>query len=676
MILNETGSRAAGATTVSFRQQCRYPNGPVYAHRTPLSRILPLSAITLNDIDQVGGKAAHLGAMLRAGFPVPPGFVITVDAFVDHFGETTDPLVKPRPPQLKAELMAEVVQGLLDHLGHDTELVVRSSSTEEDGQFASFAGQHSTYYFVNPTRIDQAIVDCWMSLWSASAVAYRRAGWGDIASGEPLRMAVVVQRLVQAVRSGVTFSKHPVEASDDVVIEASWGLGAALVDGRVSPDHIRLDDQGRLQSYTVSDKRFQVLPKQATARLQEVAGSQRHQPVLTEAEAEALANVALQLETLFEGPQDVEWAYDADTLYLLQSRAITSRPEVCDTQRQWVIFKPLLENFTEPLTPLSEDLVAAALPRASATYRGRVYLPIDLVRMLAPFELSDAEAAQLMLLRAQPALRLSPWRALRAGALFALGFLGDGANWLRAARVQRSDLDRYPEVLRRLTRSSRLDLPAFTRRVVWARHSFVPADRQMFALNISSGRYFLYIGLLRALVSRWAPEFPEAQLQALYHGDRRMASLDMLEALGALAALVRRDLQLLASLKDGPDALPTGHPFTVAFEAFLATYGHRGPREMEFAAPRWRERPGDLLSLVLAQAEAPSRERQDAHGPFLAARDQLHQQLRPWQRSVVRRLTAAINRFIELRENTRHYHIMGFDAVRTRILSVEDELLV
>ena len=110
----------------------------------PLHWIRPLSEINLTDLDRVGGKAAHLGAMMRAGFPIPPGFVIETTAFVDHFGQTTDSLVRPPVPRLQAELMAEVVQATLQYLGDESEVAVRSSSTTEDGIHASFAGQHST----------------------------------------------------------------------------------------------------------------------------------------------------------------------------------------------------------------------------------------------------------------------------------------------------------------------------------------------------------------------------------------------------------------------------------------------------------------------------------------------------------------------------------------------------
>ena len=186
-----------------------------------------------------------------------------------------------------------------------------ASSTEEDGSRASFAGQHSTYYFVTPSRIDQAIIDCRMSLWSDPALNYRRSGWTDIATGEPVHGRDRSADVAQPVR-GVT-SRDPIDASSrDVVIEATRGLGAALVDGRVTPDHIRVAENGRLASYEISDKQYQVTSKvrgdQAVDRLQEMSAGQRHAQVLQHSEAEHIANLAQQLETLFDEPCDVEMA--------------------------------------------------------------------------------------------------------------------------------------------------------------------------------------------------------------------------------------------------------------------------------------------------------------------------------------------------------------------------------
>ena len=365
--------------------------------------IRPLSDLTLADVPQVGGKAAHLGAMLRAGFPVPDGFVIEVNAFIDHFGIQTDPLVKPAIPRLTPELMAEVAAALLEHLGHEAYFAVRSSSTEEDSNQASFAGQHSTFYFVTPNRIDQAITDCWMSLWSGAALAYRRAGWVDVATAEPPRMAVIVQKMIPAERSGVAFSRDPLSPQNtDCVIEASWGLGAAIVDGRVTPDHIRVLEDGTLSSYAISEKLAQVYADDSNPsgqRLQEVPASLQNEAVLSQAEAEKIANICHQLETLFEYPQDIEWAFDKDELFLLQARPITTYMGQPDFDDPMVIFKPVVENFTEPLTPMSADLFATVLPKVGAMYHGRFYLFLNSLQILNPYEMSQAELADAALLR-------------------------------------------------------------------------------------------------------------------------------------------------------------------------------------------------------------------------------------------------------------------------------------
>ena len=638
--------------------------------------IKPLQDITLADIETVGSKAAHLGAMLRAGFPIPPGFVITTDAFVEHFGHTTDPLVRPATPRLKQEFMAHVVDAMVNYLGQETEVAVRSSSTEEDSSFASFAGQHSTYYFVAPSRLDQAIVDCWLSLWSNEAVEYRRGGWGQIDSGSPLRMAIVVQKMLPASRSGVVFSRDPTSLSNDTIIEATWGLGAALVDGRVAPDQIRVDEQGDLLSYTVRDKQVQVLHHAANhngSRLQPVADSKRNREVLKPTEIERIASIAGQLETLFEAPQDIEFAWVDEDLFLLQSRPITTRPPAYPFAEPLVLFKPLAENFTEPLKPLSADLFAKTFPPIGAFVDGRVYIGVEPIRQLVPFEMSDQEICEMVLLRGSPTDVKFSWPKLgRVVALGALLYLADGANWHRASRLSLPDLERFREVAARIRNNSDRSLVQAMRRVIWGAHSFLPAYHQMFSLNVSSGRYFLFIGALEHLVKRFAPEYPLTELPSTYHGREDMRSLEMLDDINRLSMLLQKFPDLKQDLEREP-VLPNGHEFTLAYEDFLHKYGHRGPREIDIAAPRWRETPRELISLLM-EPPIESRYTDRSHGLNLAARDKLHEHLKPWQRLITDWLIKKISHFIVLRENTRYFHIMAFDAIRSRVLDIEKDL--
>lgn len=592
---------------------------------------------------------------------------------MEHLGHTTDPLVRPPTPRLHSDLMASVVQAMVDHLGNESEVAVRSSSTEEDSSLASFAGQHSTYYFVTPTRLDQAIIDCWLSLWTNAAIEYRRSGLGQVHSGKPLRMAVIVQRMLPATRSGIAFSRDPITDSSDTVVEATWGLGAALVDGRVRADHVRIDESGKLKSYTVRDKQVQVrhhTSNHNASRLQPVAPHKRNQPVLTSTEIERISSIAGQLETLFDAPQDVEFAMVEDELFLLQSRPITTRPPNYPFSDPMVLFKPLAENFTEPLTPLAADLFASALPPLGAFVDGRLYLYLDRVRHLVPFEMTDQQLCEMLLLRSNATdARFSFSRLLKALALGGLLYLCDGANWHRAARLSSDDLKGFRVISERIRHNHRLSLNQAMRRLVWGRHSFWPAHHQMLTLNISAGRYFVFIGLLEKLVRRFAPDYPLQELPRVYHGRQDMLSLELLDDLSHLAYLFRSAPELKTMLTQG-NTLPTGHEFTVAFDLFIQKYGHRGPRELDIAAPRWRESPRDLLAL-LDQGES---EHNRSHGQHLAARDYLHSFLRPWQRHVIDRMCNKINQFIVLRENTRYFHVMAFDAMRSKVLELERSL--
>lgn len=649
--------------------------------------IQPLSELSLADIDHVGAKAAHLGALLRAGFNVPAGFVIDVNAFISHFGEVTDPLVKPNPPRLQAELMADIVAALLAHLPDADQLAVRSSATDEDGEQASFAGQHSTYYFVTPNRIDQAILDCWMSLWSPAALAYRREGWVEVNSGEPPRMAVIVQTMLPATRSGVVFSTDPVNPnSSDCVIEATWGLGAALVDGRVSPDHVRVNEDSGQYSYHISDKKMQVNVNPDNlqgSRLQEVAQSLRNAPVLTTFEAHQIANTAAQLETLFEAPQDIEWAFVDAELFWLQSRPITQLVNHHHIDKKLVLFKPLAENFTEPLTPLTEDLFAQMLPPIGAFYEGRLYLDLQILARANVFDLSEAELVQAALLKRIPTKLSISWpQALKLAAITSVAFLFDGAHWLRTQRASAAALARYVKYVANVSRNTKLSIAESARRLLWGSWPFDPIGHRMLYTNVSAGRYFVYIGLLKAFVRRYAPEYPQVLLSNTFHGRGDMHSMALLAQTDYLAGLLHDAMENDPALQNQVEQiingtaseLPSHSGFVLAYEQFLQSYGHRGPKELELAAPSWRETPAELLKLLY---NSPPRTSQTdtVHGQHLAARDKLNQHLKPWQRRVAAYLSQKISHYMALRENTRHFHIMGFDALRQKILSVENQLI-
>ena len=216
---------------------------------------VPLTDSICTDAALTGGKAASLAVLHADGLPVPAAYVLPVAVFNAHL-PAADAESRPERPELVPELLttlSRVAAELCERPG--TQLAVRSSALGEDGESASFAGQNATYYYVNAETLPKAVVDCWLSLWSKPALAYR----AGLAAEVPFGMAVIIQRMIQSERSGVCFSQDPTgERTDHALLESSWGLGAALVDGRVSPDRFWVSANGQISQRKISRKRFKV----------------------------------------------------------------------------------------------------------------------------------------------------------------------------------------------------------------------------------------------------------------------------------------------------------------------------------------------------------------------------------------------------------------------------------
>ncbi len=641
--------------------------------------IHPLDRVDLTHVQHVGGKAARLGAMAQAGFDVPEGFVITADAFRAHL-PNCEPDQRPAPPRLQSEFLSAIAEAVGSAFPAQTRFAVRSSSVNEDGAETSFAGQHETYYFIDNAHIGEAVVDCWLSLWSEQALAYRRT-WGS----ELQPMAVIVQRMVQADRAGVSFSQDPNHPGDRrTVIESTWGLGAALVDGHVSPDRTLVDRRGRVTHTRIGDKRVYIPGTQdgeAGGRMAAVAHDQRDVATLSAQDAERISETTQQIRTLFGHPVDVEWAFENDHLRILQARPITASGTHPEERERLVLFKPVAENFSEPLSPLSEDLFRRVLPRIGRFVRGRFYLKFDLLRALLPFKLDDAALADLMLLRTVETPQISLRRLPRTLAMLAALYLANGIFWLRSAHITEKALEKVDAVTRSAREDHNLDALTTFKRLLHGSHPLQAMHHFVFQINVSAGRYFVLLSVLKRMLARWAPDFDTNAIPNLCHGGNDMLSTRMVEAIADLATLASEDDACRAALTS-PSALEDlarldeGHPFLVALESFLTSFGHRGSREIELAAARWQEDVGALLVMIRSQLDAQERPADNAYARHLAARDQLHQALSSrWKRRMVDHLVRRIRYYIVLRENTRHYHTKLFDVVRNKLLMLENDLL-
>ena len=266
----------------------------------------PLPLQHVDDERTYGGKAASLGAAIRAGLPVPPGVALPAP-LVDRVaaGDAAAVSAVTTCPHLPAGRLA-----------------VRSSAIGEDSASASFAGQHATCLNVFAPNLPAAVSVVWKSARSDAALAYRaRRGVSDAPS-----IAVVVQKLVEPVAAGVLFTRDPVTGADERVIEAAWGLGEVVVSGQVVPDRFRLDKRGRLIDRTIGTKDVKIWYDDVEGTKEHPVPSTLHEvPCLDAQHLDELHRLAERCERVWGSHIDLEWALDANgTVYLLQSRPITT----------------------------------------------------------------------------------------------------------------------------------------------------------------------------------------------------------------------------------------------------------------------------------------------------------------------------------------------------------------
>ncbi|PSQ31794.1 phosphoenolpyruvate synthase [Halobacteriales archaeon SW_6_65_46] len=315
-----------------------------------------LDTLGSDDIDTVGGKGASLGEMTSAGLPVPPGFTVTADSYrrfieeteiADELFEAVD--VDPDDSAglasaeseaerliLDTEMPAEMRESILDAYADlddgEAFVAVRSSATAEDLPDFSFAGQQETFLNVQGETLVERVKECWASLFTQRAIHYRNEQGFD---GESVDIAVVVQRMVDAEKSGVLFTSHPSTGEPTLIIEAAWGLGEAVVSGSVSPDNYVIErETGELLDHTVADKKHLMEKDPETGETIERAVSEekRTAPVLESDEIDRLVELGTRAERHYDGPQDVEWALVDGEVFMLQSRPITTIDDDADVR--------------------------------------------------------------------------------------------------------------------------------------------------------------------------------------------------------------------------------------------------------------------------------------------------------------------------------------------------------
>jgi pyruvate,water dikinase len=349
-------------------------------------------------LESAGGKGLNLARLARAGFPVPPGFIITTGAYrafvgANNLGDailaTIDPLVADDASALElasrkiraafsagkvpADIAASIRQAYADL--DQPSVAVRSSATAEDLPDLSFAGQQDTFLnVVGEQQVQQAVVDCWSSLWTGRAIGYRLRN--GIAQGEAA-LAVVVQGMVQSETSGVLFTANPLTGlRSESVIDATLGLGEALVSGQVEPDHYVVNPlSGEILSKRLGSKNLSIRGRSGGGT-ETVAEAAPARQALSDEQIRQVTALGRSVQQEYGFPQDIEWAFTQGELHLLQSRAITSLfplPENApDPMVIWFSFGAV-QGVLGPLTPLGSDTFRCVFAGGAQMFHVRVH---------------------------------------------------------------------------------------------------------------------------------------------------------------------------------------------------------------------------------------------------------------------------------------------------------------
>jgi phosphoenolpyruvate synthase/pyruvate phosphate dikinase len=410
-----------------------------------------------------------------------------------------------------------------------------------------------------------------------------------------------------------------------------------------------------------------------------------------------VAEWAIKSEEHFKKPQDVEWAIAGGQFYMLQSRPITvmgSEEIGKDIKGEYILFKPVFENFTEPLTPLTGSLVSRVVPPSFKLIRGWLYMDFKLPRLILPFKITDEELIKLLYLGEFVPGKFSFLKLpffLFYASLFFLLFSVPSA---RIRVMPEGFMQNYPKRCRKIEENPAYN-PLDTLLKLWVRPSFFePVGNLVVLVNILSVRYIFLMGALKKILRRWVPDLRNDAVELLCSGSQGVLSAEMGRGIWALAQeargngrvreifLQQRTENVYAGLVDELQA----KEFVEGLHRFLAKNGHRAIKELEFKSVRWEENPAQVLGMIrnyLIIDSDPVRHEDKK----IQARHELEAEIRrkldktPLERVLGLRwklvcFLADLHRhFIKMRENSRFYHVMAFYSVRKKILKIEAEFM-
>lgn len=641
--------------------------------------IVSFAEIRADQESLVGGKGLSLGLMVQAGLPVPPGFVVTTEAYQNS------------PQMMKPSLQDAIVQAY-QQMGRGV-VAVRSSATGEDGSEASFAGQQETILGIEgDAELLSAVTRCWKSLFTERAKAYRqRQGIPD----ESVKMAVVVQRLIDAEVAGVMFTTDPLDPTGTAMrIEASWGLGEMVVSGRVTPDRFQIQNE-TLHILSKNVARKEVL----RSRLEEKPVPEDRQNILclNDQELKAVAELGLKVQKFYKSLRDIEWGWADGQCWLLQARPITTAgagerenvrlETIANLQRTangklvcWAKCN-LVEILAEP-TPLTWSVVSELLLSGGGgtgqMYRDVGYSPDPLLNELSAYDLIGSRP--YMNLEREPRLqspkpmfgypiaklKQNPMKALTP-EVDATRPLSGWKGWFKLPGF----LLAQAKIMKRISNLGETFAKEFQEKTL---PNFVQEVEKGLSQNWSG----MSLKELATQFDTWskkvlvnfAGESLKPTLLAQY-------SWQVLETQLVKTAGKEKGTAILAGFSQGakpePEAdlgfglrgLSAGR---ITEAEFLKNYGHRAANEMELSSPRWNEDPSQLRRLV-RPSETTEENRIDPETLWKELATDL--KIPSYVMPVLTKNAIQLHTMIGLRELGKHTLMRGYALLRRIALEID-----
>jgi phosphoenolpyruvate synthase/pyruvate phosphate dikinase len=599
--------------------------------------VLGFQEIDQTQVAVVGGKGAHLGELSRIeGIRVPAGFCVTTDAFQRIMAEAPsiddrlDRLSRLKPDDREAirALSAEIRRALegiaipddlaaaitrpLARLGEQAAYAVRSSATAEDLPTASFAGQQDTYLnVVGPAAILQHVSRCWASLFTERAVTYRvRNGFDH----RQVHMAVVVQQMVFPEAAGILFTADPVTSNRKVTsVEASFGLGEALVSGLVNADVYKVRG-GEVVAKAVATKQLAIhaLPAGGTQE-QAIDPERQKQPALTDAQVVRLALLGRQIEAHFGRPQDIEWCLVDDGFEIVQSRPITTLfpiPAAGDQENHVYVSVGHQQMMTDPMKPLGLSLFQLTALRPMYEAGGRLF--VDVTQGLAS---PSSRAGLLEVLGKSDPLIGDALETILERDDFIPSLPDEGPGGAPPGDAP-APIETDPAIVTELIGSSQASIAAVKRDIRTKSGSalldFILADvQELKRILFDPQSHQVFMGAMEA--SWWLNERLQAWLGEKNVADTLTQSVphnvtsEMGLALLDVADVIRPHPEVVAFLQHVEDEgfldelakLAGGREARDAILAYLDKYGMRCVGEIDITRPRWSERPTTLVPVIL-----------------------------------------------------------------------------